>query len=236
MSRQKRCRRRLLLLLLLLLTVGNVVLLQLRIAPMLRKIAENQVVNAASEAIFRAVTRQLQTGSVDYSRIIGLEKDASGKVSALTTDMEQIARLKSEILTLLDEELAKMNDEEISVPVGSLLFPTFFAGRGFSIPVRVLALNSTNADFYSQIQSLGINQSVQQIRITFTVSLSVSHAGRNSGYGRDKRCAGGADDSPRRCAGELFIPWLNERKYPWKHKKRFLSSQESSSTRGFYTT
>ena len=169
MSRQKRCRRRLLLLLLLLLTVGNVVLLQLRIAPMLRKIAENQVVNAASEAIFRAVTRQLQTGSVDYSRIIGLEKDASGKVSALTTDMEQI---KSEILTLLDEELAKMNDEEISVPVGSLLFPTFFAGRGFSIPVRVLALNSTNADFYSQIQSLGINQSVQQIRITFTVSLS----------------------------------------------------------------
>ena len=114
---------------------------------MLRKIAENQVVNAASEAIFRAVTRQLQTGSVDYSRIIGLEKDASGKVSALTTDMEQIARLKSEILTLLDEELAKMNDEEISVPVGSLLFPTFFAGRGFSIPVRVLALNSTNADF-----------------------------------------------------------------------------------------
>ena len=63
MSRQKRCRRRLLLLLLLLLTVGNVVLLQLRIAPMLRKIAENQVVNAASEAIFRAVTRQLQTGS-----------------------------------------------------------------------------------------------------------------------------------------------------------------------------
>ena len=126
MSRQKRCRRRLLLLLLLLLTVGNVVLLQLRIAPMLRKIAENQVVNAASEAIFRAVTRQLQTGSVDYSRIIGLEKDASGKVSALTTDMEQIARLKSEILTLLDEELAKMNDEEISVPVGSLLFPTFF--------------------------------------------------------------------------------------------------------------
>ena len=63
-----------------------------------------------------------------------------------------------------------MNDEEISVPVGSLLFPTFFAGRGFSIPVRVLALNSTNADFYSQIQSLGINQSVQQIRITFSLS------------------------------------------------------------------
>ena len=61
--------------------------------------------------------------------------------------MEQIARLKSEILTLLDEELAKMNDEEISVPVGSLLFPDVFAGRGFSIPVRVLALNSTNADF-----------------------------------------------------------------------------------------
>ena len=145
---------------------------QLRIAPTLRRIAENQVVNAASDAIFRAVTRQLQTGSVDYSRIIGLEKDETGRIAALTTDMQQVAKLKSEVLAFLDEEISNMDDEALSVPVGSLLFPTFFAGRGFSIPVRVLALNSTNADFYSSIESVGINQSVQQIRITFTISLS----------------------------------------------------------------
>ena len=172
MNRKKRRRRRILALALLAFLVGSTVAFQLRIAPMLRKIAENQVVNAASDAIYRAVTRQLQTGSVDYSRIIQLEKDASGRVSALNTDMEQIATLKAEVLQLLDEEISKMDDDEISVPVGSLLFPTFFAGRGFHLPVRVIALNSTNADFYSSISSLGINQSVQQIRITFTVSLS----------------------------------------------------------------
>lgn len=172
MNRLKRRRRKLAALLLLLLLVGNVVLLQVRIAPLIRRMAENQVVNAASDAIFRAVTRQLQSGSVDYGKIIGLQKDETGKISALTTDMEQIARLKSEILQLLDEEIAAMDDETLSVPVGNLLLPTFFAGRGFSIPVRILALNSTNANFYSSISSLGINQSVQQIRITFTVSLS----------------------------------------------------------------
>ena len=172
MNRLKRRRRKLAAALLLLLLVGNVVLLQVRIAPLIRRMAENQVVNAASDAIFRAVTRQLQSGSVDYGKIIGLQKDETGKISALTTDMEQIARLKSEILRYLDEELAAMDDETLSVPVGNLLLPTFFAGRGFSIPVRILALNSTNADFYSSISSLGINQSVQQIRITFTVSLS----------------------------------------------------------------
>ena len=172
MNRLKRRRRKLAAILLLLTLVSGAVLFQLRIAPLLRQIAENKVVNAASDAIFRAVSRQLQTGSVDYSRIIGLEKDSAGKISALTTDMEQVATLKTEILQLLDEEIAAMDDEEMAVPVGSLLFPTFFAGKGFSIPVRILALNSTNADFYSSIQSLGINQSVQQIRITFTVSLS----------------------------------------------------------------
>ena len=172
MNRLKRRRRRLALVGLLLLMIGSVVLLQLRIAPTLRRIAENQVVNAASDAIFRAVTRQLQTGSVDYSRIIGLEKDETGRIAALTTDMQQVAKLKSEVLAFLDEEISNMDDEALSVPVGSLLFPTFFAGRGFSIPVRVLALNSTNADFYSSIESVGINQSVQQIRITFTISLS----------------------------------------------------------------
>ena len=142
MNRLKRRRRRLALVGLLLLMIGSVVLLQLCIAPTLRRIAENQVVNAASDAIFRAV------------------------------DMQQVAKLKSEVLAFLDEEISNMDDEALSVPVGSLLFPTFFAGRGFSIPVRVLALNSTNADFYSSIESVGINQSVQQIRITFTISLS----------------------------------------------------------------
>ena len=81
-------------------------------------------------------------------------------------------KLNSEVLAFLDDEFSNMDDDALSVPLGSLLFPTFFAGRGFSIPVRVLALNSTNADFYSQIQSLGINQCVQQIRITFTFGLS----------------------------------------------------------------
>ena len=85
MNRLKRRRRRLALVGLLLLMIGSVVLLQLRIAPTLRRIAENQVVNAASDAIFRAVARQLQTGSVDYSRIIGLEKDSSPSTGAITT-------------------------------------------------------------------------------------------------------------------------------------------------------
>lgn len=57
MNRLKRRRRRLALVGLLLLMIGSVVLLQLRIAPTLRRIAENQVVNAASDAIFRAVAR-----------------------------------------------------------------------------------------------------------------------------------------------------------------------------------
>ena len=100
MNRLKRRRRRLALVGVLLLMIGSVVLLQLRIAPTLRRIAENQVVNAASDAIFRAVARQLQTGSVDYSRIIGLEKDETGRIAALTTDMQQVAKLS---VTLLAE-------------------------------------------------------------------------------------------------------------------------------------
>ncbi len=146
MNRLKRRRRRLALVGLLLLMIGSVVLLQLRIAPTLRRIAENQV-GTRRPTPFSAPSR------------------ASCKPEA-------VAKLKSEVLAFLDEEISNMDDEALSVPVGSLLFPTFFAGRGFSIPVRVLALNSTNADFYSSIESVGINQSVQQIRITFTISLS----------------------------------------------------------------
>lgn len=45
-------------------------------------------------------------------------------------------------------------------------------GRGLRLPVKVVTLNMTNADFYSSFTDCGINQSLQKIWITFSVNIT----------------------------------------------------------------
>lgn len=172
MNRRRRRRRRIALLALLAALLAAGLGVRFRIVPMIRSIAEVQVVNAASGALTDAVNRQLAAGSVDSSRLILLEKNAAGAVTALRTDTVQIARLKAEVFAALDDLVDEVEIRNLGVPLGSLLLPAFFAGRGLRLPVKVVTLNMTDADFYSSLTDCGINQSLQKIWMTFSVNIT----------------------------------------------------------------
>lgn len=172
MNRKRRKRRRMALLLLSTVLVAAALGIRLHIVPMIRTIAEIQVVNAASGALTAAVSRQLADGGTDYGKLILLEKDATGAVTALRTDTAQIARLKAEVFDALDDLVDEVEIRDLGVPLGSLLLPAFFAGRGVRLPVKVVTLNMTNADFYSSMTACGINQSLQKIWMTFLVHVT----------------------------------------------------------------
>ena len=172
MNRRRRRRRRFALFGLLAIILAAALGIQFRIRPMLRTIAEIQVVNAASSALAGAVNRQMAEGTADYGGLISFEKDENGQITAMRTDTGQIARLKAEVFTALDDLVAEVEIRDLGVPLGSLFLPSFFAGRGLRLPVKVVTLNMANADFYSSFTDCGINQSLQKVWITFTVNIT----------------------------------------------------------------
>ena len=172
MNRKRRRRRRIWLLTLFGLLLAAALGVRLRVVPMLRTIAEVQVVNAASGALAGAVNRQMAEGSADYGKLLLFEKDASGQITAVHADAGQIARLKSEVCAALDDLVDEVEIRDLGVPLGSLFLPAFFAGRGLRLPVKVVTLNMTNADFYSSLTGCGINQSLQKIWMTFSVNVT----------------------------------------------------------------
>lgn len=97
MNRKRRRRRRFALLVLLAMILAAALGIQFRIRPMLRAVAEIQVVNAASSALAGAVNRQMAEGTADYGGLISFEKDETGQITAMRTDTGQIARLKAEV-------------------------------------------------------------------------------------------------------------------------------------------
>ena len=157
----------------LLLTVGLTLLFRLRLAPMAERLISTQVDNQASDAINAAIAEQIAAGEIDYARMITIEKDGQGNVTALRTNIAEINRLKTNVLQRVDEKLQNLSMEELGVPIGSVVLPELFSGRGPKIPVRVLAVRTSDAVFRSSFTGAGINQTKHSITIDVHVVITI---------------------------------------------------------------
>lgn len=173
MNRKKRIRRRMLIVVVLLLAVSAFYLMRFRMVPMIRELAKTRVSNEASTAINRAIIRQIDSDNIHYDRIVYLEKNVQGTISAIKTNMAEVNRLKSEILEAVDEEIMEISVSEIGLPLGSVIVPELFSGKGPSLPVRVMSVSTSDAAFTSEFSAAGINQTLHQLLISVSATMTV---------------------------------------------------------------
>lgn len=158
------------------------VLFRSRYHTTIRSLAEIQVRNSTSDLINDAIDRQIETGNIQYDRIVYFEKDLNGRITALKTNMSEVNRLKTDTLNLINDEIMALDTSDLGIPIGSLLFPEFFAGRGFHIPVHILSIRNSDAGFESYFTEAGINQTLQQITMNVLVDVSILVLGRAESF------------------------------------------------------
>ena len=137
------------------------------------ELAQTQVVNATSDLINDAIDHQIENGNIQYDRIVYFEKDLDGRITALKTNMSEVNRLKTDILNLINDEIMAIDTTDLGIPLGSLIFPEVFSGRGPGIPVKILSIRNSDASFSSYFTEAGINQTLQQLTMDVVVDISV---------------------------------------------------------------
>jgi sporulation protein YunB len=145
--------------------------LRAKIDPLTAQLAQAQVSNLASHTINQAVAQALKQDDIQYGDLINLERDTSGNITALTTNMLGMNRLKTGLLSLLDGEEYDITGELLNIPLGNLSGIQLLSGRGPSIPVKVLAVSSTDAWFTGEFTEAGINQTLHRIMLTVTLDV-----------------------------------------------------------------
>lgn len=170
---RRRRRRLLLLLLVLAVLTAAVLLLRLRMAPLMKQLVVTQAENTMSTLVNEIVNDQIAKGTIDYDRIIYFEKDVDGRITALKTNMSEVNRLKTEILSAMNQGIEDISVGELDIPIGNFIFPELFSGKGFTVPVRILSVSTSDANFENHFSEAGINQTLHQIRMNILVNLSV---------------------------------------------------------------
>jgi len=173
MSLERRNRIRTLVTVTLILFAIGMLLFRSRLAPMAEELIVTQVDNQASDVINAAIGELIANGDIAYDRMVTVEKDRQGNITGVRTNVAEVNRLKTAVLERVDHMLTNLSTEELSVPVGSVLLPELFSGEGPFVPVRVLAVRSSDAVFRNSFTSAGINQTLHQITIDIHVKVSI---------------------------------------------------------------
>lgn len=173
MKRRRRYRYRWLLVIALMAAAACVAYLQLVVEPLITELAKARVDNRASYIINEAIEAQMQADDIDYDHIISLEKDVNGTITALKTNINEINRLKTQILSIIDHMLLDLDINEIGIPLGSLILPELFSGTGPKLPVRVMSVSASDADFRNEFAEAGINQTSHRIMMDVSITMTV---------------------------------------------------------------
>ena len=161
------------LLLLAFIILVTLALMRSRVYPVLRSLAETQVKNTASDLINDAIAEQIAMGNIQYDRIVYFEKDLNGRITALKTNIGEINRLKTDVLNIINDEILSTDESSLGVALGSLFLPEFLSGKGPKLPVRILVIRNSEADFYSDFSEAGINQTLHKLNMEVFLDVTV---------------------------------------------------------------
>lgn len=142
----------------------------------LKRIAGDMALSDASDMITATINdkikEKMSAGQYTYDYFVNLQKDNDGNITAISANMARINTLSSEIL---QEVIAATNSgmHDLNIPLGNLLGMNLLLGRGPNVPVKILMLTSSFADFRNELSSAGINQIKHQIILEVRVEIDV---------------------------------------------------------------
>lgn len=145
-------------------------------------LAQTQVKNTTSDLTNDAIARQIASGDIRYDRIVFFEKDLDGRITALKTNMSEVNRLKTDILNIINDEILALDHSDIGIPLGSLFFPEVLSGKGPAIPVNILSIRNSDANFVSHFSQAGINQTLHRLNMEVSIDVAVLVLGQTSSF------------------------------------------------------
>ena len=143
------------------------------LAPVMTEMAINEANELIIAAVNEAIGERLLDGSLSYSRLVQLETDQGGNITALTTDMAQINILQATITNEVLQRVGELGETTMRIPIGNIVGGSFFSGRGPGIRFRVLTLGNPQASFHNEFTSAGINQTKHQIMLELTIKVNI---------------------------------------------------------------
>lgn len=157
----------------LLLIAAGVLYAEKNLTRVVLTLAQAQARAMAVQTLNEAAAELLSSGEVTYESLMHVTMDEQGQVRLIQANTPEMNRLASRVSLLAQGHLQEKRDQMVKVPLGSAMGMTIFAGAGPTIQVRVLPVGSVHAQFHTDFQTAGINQTRHRVSLMLTAQVQL---------------------------------------------------------------
>ena len=136
-------------------------------------LAQAQARAMAVQTLNEAAAELLSSGEVTYDSLMHVTMDENGQVRLIQANTPEMNRLASRVSLLAQGRLQEKRDQVVRIPLGSALGMTIFAGAGPRIQVHILPVGSVHAEFHTDFQTAGINQTRHRVSLALTAQVQL---------------------------------------------------------------
>ena len=152
----------------------------LHLQTLLGTMAVTRVSNTVGRVVTAAVSDAIDSGDIQYDRLITFQKNNEGGITALQSNMAEFNRLQTAITEDILYRLGQVSETSISIPLGTLTGSALLAGRGPRFTVRMESIGSCTARFENSFEHAGINQTTHSILLCVDVSVTILLPGQRT--------------------------------------------------------
>lgn len=141
-----------------------------KIEPTLDAICNNNAKNIAFKASNEAVYEYME--NVKYDDLINLEKNTSGKVTAITANVSEINKLATVVSSNIQNKLETRKESELILPLSEMFGIRVIGARGPKIKVSTIIDGNVDVNFKSTFEDAGINQTRHTLYVEIATNVS----------------------------------------------------------------
>ena len=107
-----------------------------------------------------------------YDELYTIEKDETGN-TLIRANVVPINNLISDLTERIQNEFNKVEEPEITIPVGALSGLYFLSGAGPNISIKISVTGTVDTDIKSEFIAQGINQTLHRVYVVFDCNMKI---------------------------------------------------------------
>jgi len=135
-------------------------------------LADARARSLAVQSLNEAAEETVQSG-VGYDQLMNVTTGTDGSVRLIQANTAEMNKLAARASIIAQQRLESLEGQSVSVPLGSALGLTIFAGSGPRIRVQILPVGSVTTRFDTEFQTAGINQTRHKVLLTLSATIQL---------------------------------------------------------------
>lgn len=151
---------------------GAIFWLEIKIQPLVEVIAKEKAQTAVIKVIQECIARQIAS-DLQYEDVMSIYRDADGKIVLMAPNYGMINTISSNVFLDVENSMRHIGNDEIAVPLGTILGSSLFASVGPEIPIKVSPIGKIDVNLTDDFIEAGINQIKHRVMVEVAVEVKV---------------------------------------------------------------